>query len=345
MPDPEVKPLGHDPRPRWRAASVLLVALLWGCPEPQPPPAPEAPADASTAAPGLSDARPDDSSAAPSSCLGRCGRRAPAGCWCDQRCSSFRNCCADYHAVCVAADAGTNPTPDDAGALPNDAGAPPDAGSDPWPSLSDEALLDALHAAAKRGHQGLSYDAARDHLFGNRRPSIDVHDGQIECIYTGLTVAPDGSRQPHRRINTEHSWPKSDGAKGRPRESDMHHLFPTEIQANSRRGSHPYGETVCEAAGCPWAQGGSEFGRDSSGRVVFEVRPRYRGDVARAHFYFAARYRKPIPDAEERVLRAWHEQDPVSERERRRNTLIEEAQGNRNPFVDHPGVIDRISDF
>jgi hypothetical protein len=30
---------------------------------------------------------------------------------------------------------------------------------------------------------------------------------------------------------------------------------------------------------------------------------------------------------------------------KRRNSLIEQTQGNRNPFIDHPEVVERVKDF
>ena len=42
------------------------------------------------------------------------------------------------------------------------------------------------------------------------------------------------------------------------------------------------------------------------------------------------------------TLLEWHRTDPVSDEERRRNDLIFGAQGNRNPFVDHPEFVDEI---
>ena len=36
----------------------------------------------------------------PNSCEGRCGGQAPGGCWCDNQCSNFGDCCADKVAVC-----------------------------------------------------------------------------------------------------------------------------------------------------------------------------------------------------------------------------------------------------
>jgi hypothetical protein len=41
---------------------------------------------------------------------------------------------------------------------------------------------------------------------------------------------------------------------------------------------------------------------------------------------------------------AWHTQDPVSQKEIIRNQAIYEAQGNRNPFIDHPEFAYRIWD-
>jgi endonuclease I len=78
---------------------------------------------------------------------------------------------------------------------------------------------------------------------------------------------------------------------------------------------------------------------------VFEVRPGFRGDIARAHFYFAVRYDLNIPPAEEVVLREWHCADPPDLEELIRNDLVENAQQNRNPFVDRPRLVDAISDF
>lgn len=37
-----------------------------------------------------------------SSCVGSCGGQSPGGCWCDDLCESFGNCCADKAAVCDA---------------------------------------------------------------------------------------------------------------------------------------------------------------------------------------------------------------------------------------------------
>lgn len=38
----------------------------------------------------------------PDSCEGRCGQQAPVGCWCDDLCQQYGDCCPDYEEKCVA---------------------------------------------------------------------------------------------------------------------------------------------------------------------------------------------------------------------------------------------------
>ena len=44
------------------------------------------------------------------------------------------------------------------------------------------------------------------------------------------------------------------------------------------------------------------------------------------------------------MLVSWHEADVVSSKETNRNTAVQSIQGNRNPFVDYPGLV-TIIDF
>ncbi len=182
----------------------------------------------------------------------------------------------------------------------------------------------------------LSYYEARNEMFS----LVDNVGGQVQCVYTGQWVTTSSIPDPSV-MNTEHTWPRSQGSDTLPALSDLNHLFPVMTDANSTRSNYPFGEV--EYAN--WSSGGSLEGYDASGREVFEPRDSHKGDVARAMFYFAVRYEKSIPYFEEEVLREWNIMDPPDAKEIQRAGTIEDIQGKRNPFVDHPEYADRIDDF
>ncbi|MBU1106879.1 MAG: endonuclease [Candidatus Riflebacteria bacterium] len=163
---------------------------------------------------------------------------------------------------------------------------------------------------------------------------IDNHDSYVECVYTGKVLAVTEMPKP-TVMNVEHTWPQSHGATGVAK-GDLHHLFPTDPVANSTRSSLPFGNVDKPK----WQDGGSECDQKR-----FEVRGKSRGNTARAIFYFATRYGKTISSGEEETLRVWHREDPVDADERARNDRVEAVQGNRNPFVDKPELVEYISDF
>ncbi len=206
-------------------------------------------------------------------------------------------------------------------------------------NLSGQALEKALYEHYEP-HTNLGYDTARDRMFNQ----VDVFDGEIECYYTSRKVTPDGSRTPGG-FNTEHSWPQSQLSSAAAK-ADIHHLFPTDSNANSGRSSYDFGitdepdDTYCYNNIC------SERGPSNvSGGTIFEVRPERRGDIARAHFYMAVIYKMDIGSTEETLLRTWNTEDPVDDMEKERNNRIEQYQGNRNPFVDRPDFVNKISDY
>lgn len=215
--------------------------------------------------------------------------------------------------------------------------------------LSGDAFKSAIYDRIKN-HRSLGYNGARRVMFARTANNFVNGEGLLECVYTGRKVQPTGSTAVGG-FNTEHSWPQSMGAGSEPAKSDLHHLFPVDSHANSVRGNWPFGEPWCAqdptgASGhCSFGEGGSFMGKDAAGRNVFEVRTSKRGDIARAHFYFSIRYNQRIPQGEETILRAWNTEDPVDAIELQRNAAIQAVQNNRNPFVDRPDFIAKITDF
>jgi deoxyribonuclease-1 len=193
------------------------------------------------------------------------------------------------------------------------------------------------------GHTALGYTTARDSMYG----SIDNVDGWVECVYTGRTAFFNTrAGATANGFNCEHTWPQSLFGEAEPMKSDIFHLYPTDETANSMRGNLDFGVVTTVS----WTAGGSKMGTDSQGQTVFEPRDAHKGNVARTHFYFVIRYNGAYDGYQnsskmEDHFRVWHMADPVDSAEQARNQHIYTVQHNRNPFIDHPELADRISSF
>lgn len=75
---------------------------------------------------------------------------------------------------------------------------------------------------------------------------------------------------------------------------------------------------------------------------VVEPRDLSKGNVARSILYMNRQYNLPVSPEMMTVMKAWNKQDPPSEQERIRNDRIETLQGQRNPYIDNPGLVDRL---
>jgi len=203
-------------------------------------------------------------------------------------------------------------------------------------------------------HTSLGYNLARDKMF----MEIDNQkvNGQgapvntLECVYTGRQAVVYTSRTVAQNapynFNTEHTWPQSNFNEAEPMKSDLYHLYPTDITANSMRANYPFGKAISNIS---WQVGGSKLGNNSLGQLIFEPRIVHKGDVSRSMFYFITRY--PVnyggffTQVQEDVFREWNKLDPVGVVESNRNDAIASVQGKRNPYIDHPEFVDRIYSF
>ncbi len=219
------------------------------------------------------------------------------------------------------------------------------------------ALLSSIHQII-RGQRLLGYTSARDSLYafidrGNRPWIVDLYTGR-EAV--GVTTRASAAAN---RINTEHTWPRSFGAENDPSLSDLHHLFSSDETANSQRSNFPFGivrGTVLWTSSNPPTPGDVSrrgYANGNSGVIVFEPRRSVRGDIARALLYFYTRYNAQRPGGynlgnfafERDLLVAWAREDPPDAWERARNEGIFRAQGNRNPYIDWPELLELIQGF
>jgi deoxyribonuclease-1 len=66
------------------------------------------------------------------------------------------------------------------------------------------------------------------------------------------------------------------------------------------------------------------------------------GKETRAIYYFATRYKMDIDPTYEKCLEIWNAEDPVDQEELERNEKIMQLQGNHNPFIDYPELVNRL---
>lgn len=200
-----------------------------------------------------------------------------------------------------------------------------------------------------------SYGEARDTLYG---VIYNVNDS-VSGIYTDhMVYLPPGSDPSTsifmdgmpNGINAEHSYPQSKGAGDGPPRSDMHHLFPARVGANSARGSMPFGE-INDSSTQLWYYKSIETSSDPSldirdnyserGSSAWEPRESVKGNIARAIMYFYTMYQAQADNADpdffaiqQDVLCEWHYLDPVDKLEWERTFMIGKRQSDKaNPFV------------
>ena len=203
-------------------------------------------------------------------------------------------------------------------------------------NLEEEALKTALKTRLGQGYNQRSYNQARDAMYA----TIDNNSGQVECAYTGRRATFNTrSGANSNSFNCEHTFPQGFFNQNLPMRSDIHHLFSTDVTANSRRSNFPFG--IVSGSGT-WSQGGSKVGGG-----VFEPRNVQKGRTARAMMYFVIRYQDYSGHfgPQETTLRNWHNTYPPNASERQRNNDIFNVQNNRNPFVDYPQLEERITNF
>ncbi len=212
-------------------------------------------------------------------------------------------------------------------------------------------------------HTIMSYDD-----FGrNMIPNIferDTVGGQhvIECQYSGEIVVYSGSFNfSTANYNREHrmpvSWmdfnsiPRSD-FELLPEGADYHALELVQEDVNSERLNYPFSNDLVSTS---YVYIRFKRGKDSRNKSVAEVRNDRKGDVARALMYMMVAYNGKysrnwgldnlLSDAENQELQQlldWHNQDPPDGFEMARNEYIYSIQGNRNPFIDYPDLVDCI---
>ena len=178
------------------------------------------------------------------------------------------------------------------------------------------------------------------------------HDGGSAC---GLEIE-------HCLPKSWWGWTSSDTGSSKRAYQDLFILNPSDGSANGNKSNYPPGHVV---KGDKFDNGSFRMDAAKSsqyGWICFEPAEEYRGDFARTYFYVAtayadlpfgagnADYQRYLTDSTYlvfkpwlvEVLLGWHRADPVSEKERRRAETVFSIQGNRNPYIDYPELVEFI---
>ncbi|MBP7310571.1 MAG: endonuclease, partial [Candidatus Cloacimonetes bacterium] len=241
-------------------------------------------------------------------------------------------------------------------------------GSDPFDGyytfvsgLTGNELKNGLHILLRTTHDNeYGYDDLEDQMkITDEDPS---NSNNVIELYTGWSVPKNSYGGGNTDWNKEHTWSKSHGDFGdtAPAGTDLHHLRPCDATVNSFKNNRDFDECYS-----PYTDNSPPSGYSGATGCYyttsndFEPRDADKGDVARMIFYMDARYEGTDTTYDLELvdyvysdgginlpyygklstLIAWHSQDPPDAWEALRNNRIQNLQGNRNPFIDHPEYV------
>lgn len=243
--------------------------------------------------------------------------------------------------------------------------------------------LASEHLHADQGYGALwtlyTHTAFRDNYYENDGSLLDLYSenpsGADPYNYTSTSQQCGNYSGEGDCYNREHLIPQSyfDGYAVDPMKNDPFFVVPSDGKVNGDRNNLPFGKvgtaTYTSQNGSKRGNGiNSGYAQGYSG-TVFEPIDEFKGDVARAFFYFATRYEdsmdnfyntanastcqaknmfdgsigrvftNPFID----ILVKWHTDDPVSAKEIAiNNDIYYNHQSNRNPYIDHPEYVGMI---
>ncbi len=211
---------------------------------------------------------------------------------------------------------------------------------------SGDELKEAIAAIITNGFSGQTYGQARYIL---QETDVDpLNSANVWCFYKDSSVT--GTWDAGVTWQREHVWAQSKGAGDASNSvansaSDLNNLKPETPATNGEKGNRDFTEDDSDSTYIG-AVGSAGFAPSLSSR----------GDVARILMYMEVRWGDEnglaldngvslSGDARQgqlEVLLQWHNEDPVDPYEIRRNNVIYQYQNNRNPFIDHPELVEYI---
>lgn len=158
-------------------------------------------------------------------------------------------------------------------------------------------------------------------------------------------------------MNIEHSFPKSWWGKAKLQAyKDLYNLMPCESRINSKKSNYPMGIVVSGDIGNGW----TKVGEGTDGKKYWEPADPWKGDFARGYMYMATAYQdynwsgnqalQILQQGDYPTLQKWAytlyiqwaKADRPNAIEIKRNNDVAKIQGNRNPYVDFPNLMEYV---
>lgn len=232
--------------------------------------------------------------------------------------------------------------------------------------LKGAALKTAIHDMIRK-HEYLNFEqnTTARYWWDNYFKETDWHtDGYYNDMYSKEKNARyiSGNVQSREHCMPRSWWGVRDKYPSYDANGDLHNIFPSDYSANSAKGNLPLGEVGISS----FDNGVSKVGINTYPKgykgQVFEPADEYKGDFARVYFYMVTCYEDYSYDWKSPALKSmlqkgtypafqswaqdmllkWHREDPVSEKEIKRNAAVFRIQGNRNPFIDYPDLAEYV---
>ena len=158
-------------------------------------------------------------------------------------------------------------------------------------------------------------------------------------------------------MNIEHSFPKSWwGGATVQAYKDLYNLMPCEGKINKTKSNYPMGIVVSGDKGNGW----TKVGEGTDGKKYWEPADPWKGDFARGYMYMATAYQDYNWKGEQalqilqqgayptlqkwayKLYIQWAKADKPDALEIKRNNDVAKIQGNRNPYVDFPNLMEYV---
>ncbi|MBZ4204085.1 endonuclease [Mycoplasma tauri] len=199
-------------------------------------------------------------------------------------------------------------------------------------------------------------DAFKDLYYEKDNSVLDIYSenpsGKDPYTYRSFSRFGSSARNEGQGFNREHIVVQSWFSKSSPMRNDAHHVWPTDIKVNNLRDRLIHSNVPKPSK---TSQNGTKIDSNHA-----EVIDEFKGDVARAYFYFAATYigtknwlKKEGAQAFDfsegalknqyfKVFKQWSDKDKIDAFDIVRNNEIAKHQVVRNPFSDYPELIDLV---